>query len=201
MVHVGQVLPPFRLPSGQGPEIGLEDYRGRKNLVVWFTKGMACAFCRTQMSQVARGYDRIKALNAEVLEVTPTKPDRARFYVKNFPIPFPYLCDPEYRVFADWGLDVRSHSPLWYAKMAVTAARMEKPKSDLGEPSVTLPEMAGLFHDNDMGFFVVDRAGVIRYTLSGSYMTDRGSRQIPSIDEIVRELERCDQELPSGRGA
>ena len=196
MMRIGETPPTFTLPSGQGGDIGLADYRGRKNLVIWFTKGMACAFCRTQMSQLARGYERIKALNAEIVEVTPTKPDRARFYVKNFPIPFPYLCDPDYRVFKDWGLDVRSHSPLWYAKMAVGAARMEKPKSDLGEPSVTLPEMAQLFHDNDMGFFVLDRAGVVRYTLSGSYMAMHGPRQLPSIDEIVQELEQCDRGTP-----
>jgi peroxiredoxin len=203
MANIGQTPPGFRLPSGQGPDIGLEDYRGRKHLVVWFTKGMACPFCRTNMSQLARGYDRMKALNAEILQVTPTPPDRAQFYVKNFPIPFPYLCDPEYRVFADWGVAVHSHSPLWYAKMAVAVARMPPPPtSDLGEPPVTLPEKLRLFHDNDMGFFILDRSGVVRYALSGTYMDAQGTRQIPSNDEIVRELERCEREAPTpGRPA
>lgn len=202
MVHAGQVPPSFRLPSGQGPEVGLEDYRGRKNLIVWFTKGMACPFCRTQMSQLARGYDRIKALNAEVLQVTPTKPDRAGFYVKNFPIPFPYLCDPEYRTFADWALDVRSHSLVWYAKTLATAVRTEKPKSDLGDPAPSLLEIPQLLHDSDMGFFVLDRAGVIRYAVAGTYGGEHGARQIPSNDEIVRELERCDGEAQAaGRPA
>ena len=41
-IAVGQAAPSFRLPSAQGPEIGLEDFRGKKNVVVWFTKGMAC---------------------------------------------------------------------------------------------------------------------------------------------------------------
>ena len=51
---------------------------------MWFTKGMACPFCRTQMSQLARGYAQIKALGAEVLQVTPTRPERARFFAKNY---------------------------------------------------------------------------------------------------------------------
>lgn len=202
MVQPGQVPPSFRLPSGQGPEVGLEDYRGRKNLIVWFTKAMACPFCRTQMSQLARGYDRIKALNAEVLQVTPTKPDRARFYAKNFPIPFPYLCDPEYRVFENWGLAVRSHSLAWYAKSLVAAVRAEKPKSDLGDLAPSLLEIPQLLHDNDMGFFVLDRAGVVRYALAGTYEGEHGARQIPSNDEIVRELERCEGEAQAaGRPA
>jgi peroxiredoxin len=199
MAQIGQIPPAFRLPAGQGGELGPEDYRGRNHLIVWFSKGMACPFCRTKMSQLARGYDRIKALNAEILEVTPTPPERGRFYVKNFPIPFPYLCDPDYRVFAEWGMAVRSHSPLWYAKTAVGAMRMAKPTSDLGEPKVTMPEMARLFHDNDMGFFVLDRGGVVRYALSGTYMDGAEARKIPSNDEIVRELERCEREAPAAR--
>ena len=58
-VEVGRQAPTFRLPAGQGGEIGPADYRGRSNLVVWFTKGMACPFCATQMSQCARGLGRL----------------------------------------------------------------------------------------------------------------------------------------------
>jgi peroxiredoxin len=56
-VKIGQRPPTFRLPAGHGGEVSLDDYRGR-NVIVWFTKGMGCAFCRTQMSQLARGYPR-----------------------------------------------------------------------------------------------------------------------------------------------
>ena len=94
-VEVGQQAPSFRLVSGHGGEVSPTDYRGKSNLVIWFTKGMACPFCRTQMSQLARGMGRLKAAGAEVIQVTPTRPERARFYVQNFRVPFPYLCDPE----------------------------------------------------------------------------------------------------------
>ena len=46
---------------------------------------------------------------------------------------------------------------------------------------------------------MLDRTGVVRYTLSGSYMGAQGPRQLPSIEEIVRELEQCDPGTP-GRG-
>jgi peroxiredoxin len=36
---VGTVAPPFRLPTAQGTEIALEDYRGR-SVVLWFSKGL-----------------------------------------------------------------------------------------------------------------------------------------------------------------
>lgn len=190
-VEIGQRAGSFRLPSGQGGEVGLEDYRGRSNVVLWFTKGMGCPFCRSQMSQLARGYDRLKALNAEVLQVTPTPTERAALYVRNFKIPFAYLCDPDYRVHRQWGLDTRSHSLAWYAKTLYAATKMSLPPSDLGSPPASLGDLKTNLHDSDMGFFLIDRTGVVRYGVSGPYAGERGIRGIPSTDEIVRELERA----------
>lgn len=193
-VAIGQQPPSFRLPSGQGGEIELEDYRGRSNVIVWFTPGMACPFCRSHMSQLARGYPRFKGLNAEVLQVTPTKPERAQVYARRFSLPFPYLCDPDYRVYRAWGFDVRSHSFAWYAKRVYGyySTELEKPASDFDvKPSpgevVTLVQ----WHDMDMGFFILDREGVLRYAVVGPYVTEQGVRRIPSNDEVARELEAC----------
>jgi peroxiredoxin len=199
-VEIGQRAPSFRLPSGQGPEIGPDDFRGRQHLVVWFTKGMACAFCRTQMSLLARSYPRITGLGAEILEVTPTPPVRAQFYARNFRIPFPYLCDPDYRVHAEWGVDVRSHGLAWYARNVYAATKLpHPPPAEVGDPKPTLREMPKLFHDSDMGLFIVDREGVVRYKLTGSYVTERGVRELPAMDEIVRQLELCQN--PTARSA
>jgi peroxiredoxin len=107
-IAVGQVAPSFRLPSAQGPEIGLEDFRGKKNVVVWFTKGMACPFCRSQMSQLSRVYGDLQKLDTEVLEVSISGVSRAQAYAKKFKLPFSYLCDPDYQVRRAWGLERRS---------------------------------------------------------------------------------------------
>jgi peroxiredoxin len=37
--EVGTPAPLFRLPTAQGTEVGLEDYRGRR-VVLWFSKGL-----------------------------------------------------------------------------------------------------------------------------------------------------------------
>jgi hypothetical protein len=42
-----------------------------------------------------------------------------------------------------------------------------------------------------MGFFVVDRQGVVRFATSGPHGGAQGVRGIPTIDEIVLELERA----------
>jgi peroxiredoxin len=189
-VDVGHVAPSFRLPSGQGPEVGPEDYRGRHNVIVWFTKGMACAFCRTQMAQLRRGYSTLRDLNAEILQVTPTTPERARFYASRFPIPYPYLSDPDYRVRRAWGLEVRSHSLAWYARTLVSGLRLPEPPTDFGKVPGSVSEIPALLADEDMGFFILDRDGVVRYRLVGAYAGSEGTRPIPSNDEIAAELRR-----------
>jgi peroxiredoxin len=187
-VEVGQPAPSFRLPAGQGGEISPEDYRGRSHLVVWFTKGMACPFCRSQMSLFARDMDRLKAAGTEVIQVTPTKPERARFYVQNFRIPFPYLCDPDMSVHRAWGLGMRSHSLLWYLQKFQAGSKIMPPPSDLGDPKTLLTEFPTVLKDTDSGIFVLDRQGIIRYRSTGAYMSEQGLRPMPSVDELLRPL-------------
>jgi hypothetical protein len=144
------------------------------------------------MSQLARGYPRLQAAGAEVLQVTPTQPARARFYAKNFPIPFPYLCDPGYEVHRAWGLDVRSHSLAWYARTFRMASKMPKPPpAEIGDPKTPLSELPSMLHDSDMGFFLVDRQGVVRFRHTVAYVGEQGFNTIPSVDDVLRQLEQC----------
>ena len=38
--QIGTPAPPFRLPTAEGKDIALEDYRGVKSVVLWFSKGL-----------------------------------------------------------------------------------------------------------------------------------------------------------------
>lgn len=192
-IAIGQPAPSFRLPAASGGEIGTDDFRGRANVVVWFTKGMACAFCRQQMSQLARGASQFRALNGEVLQVTLTPPPRARVYAEKFRLPFPYLCDPDYRVRHSWGLDKRSHPLLWYAGMIRKVSKWEKPTDDFGRVPTTLAEAPKMMADDDAGIFVLDRQGVVRYTATGAYVTDAGLSKLPSNEEIAAVLQECER--------
>jgi peroxiredoxin len=40
ILTIGTPAPNFRLVSAQGPEINLEDYRGRRNVILWFSQGL-----------------------------------------------------------------------------------------------------------------------------------------------------------------
>ena len=123
--------------------------------------------------------------------MTDTLPDRARVYVEKFALPFPYLCDPDFRARRAWQLERRSHGPAYYAKMMYVGLTMTKPPSDYVGEDAKLSEMPKLLADADTGFFIVDKTGVVRYARGGSYFTEGGPRALPSNEEIMRELDHC----------
>lgn len=192
-LSVGQPAPGFRLPSAQGPEVALEDFRGRKNVIVWFTKGMACVFCRQHMSQLSRAYDEIRKRDAEVLEISPSTPEKGRLYAAKYKLPFPYLCDPADQARRNWHIEARKRGPGWYVTGLVLGMTAKPPANDYGVEGPGPGEIPGLLRDDDMGFFIVDRAGTIRYAYTGSYVEGQKPlqiRPIPANDEILRELDR-----------
>ena len=193
-IGVGQTAPSFRLPAATGGDVSLDDFRGRNPVVVWFTKGMACAFCRQHMSQLARGYGRFKDLRGELLQITLTPPERARTYAEKFRLPFPYLCDPDYRVRRSWGLDRRARSPLWYAGTLYACTKWPKPSDDFGKVPVALAEMPKMLADDDAGLFVLDRAGIVRYASTAAYVTAQGVHALPANEEIAAVLADCERQ-------
>ena len=200
-LSLGETAPSFRLAAAQGGEVGPQDYAGRRNLILFFAKGMACGFCRQKMSQLARGAPRFRALDTDVVMVTPTPIERGRFYARSFSLPFPYLCDPDYRVFEAYGMSVREHALLWKARVFAHVARMPKLEAtELGKASPSPGEFPRLLNDDDLGFFVADKRGTVRYASTAPNVDFDGARpvgiaSIPSTEDIVAVLERCD-----GRG-
>jgi peroxiredoxin len=104
---VGQPAPLFSLPSVQGATVGLERYRGHQNVIVWFSRGFTCPFCRGYMQGIIEGYQGLLAAEAEVIQVAPNLLEAARSFFRPAPVPYPVVCDPDKRLYAVYGLGDR----------------------------------------------------------------------------------------------
>jgi putative peptide zinc metalloprotease protein len=188
MLAVGALAPNFRLASAQGHDIALEDYRGRQNVLLWFSRGLFCPFCRRYMTQLRLGYHELQKRNTEILQITYNTAEEAQLYFRQYQFSFPYLCDPERTVFPLYGIRMVRENLARFAAGAVvgTVAAM----TDLllhGEktPSpVSVMKRYGTTDAEQQAAFVIDQAGVIRYV-----HTTGSLGGLPSNAEYLRELD------------
>ena len=169
---VGQPAPLFSLTSVQGGTIDLATYRGRSNVVVWFSRGFTCPFCRVYMDGMTEGYDGLREAGTEIIQVGPNLLQAARIFFGHSPTPYPFVCDPDKRLFAVYGLGDRG--ALEATRSAVVSFSYAFTHGDTG------PQLRGAWLDVmnrnfvrrlhhhamtalEQGIFLVDRGGVIRH--------------------------------------
>lgn len=127
--------------------VALEDYLGKKNVLLVFTEGFAgmlCPFCKAQTSRLVANYDKFAELDTEILVVYPGERDHldefleaARSGGQVERVPFPIVLDED-----------------------LSATRFFQIESKLAHPST----------------YVIDKAGKVRFAYVGEDMSpDRPS--------------------------
>ena len=169
---IGEIAPRFSLPALSGAMVDLASYRGRCNVVVWFSRGFTCPFCRVYTDGVRAGYDALRAADTEVIQVAPNLLESARRYFRESILPFPFVCDPDKRLYAVYGLgDLRA---LEATRTAVVSFAHAFTHGD------AVNQIRGAWFDvmnrnflrrlhhhamtaQEQGIFLVDKEGVIRH--------------------------------------
>jgi peroxiredoxin len=189
VLAVGTPAPNFRLASAQGPEVVLEDYRGRHNVVLWFSLGLSCPFCRRYMTQLRLGYSEIQKRGAEILQVTHSTPEEARLYFQQYQLLFPYLCDPERAVYQLYGISIVPGSlfeAIRTAAVGITAVVSDRIFHGEKTPShMPLMKRYGSTHIEQQAVFILDKSGIIRYVHASNPLGG-----LPSNAEYLRQLDK-----------
>lgn len=107
------MAPAFSLPFLRGAVVDLAAYRGRCDAVVWFSRGFTCPFCRVYTDSMRAGYAALREAETEIIQVAPNLLDTARRFFAHAPLPFPFACDPDKRLYAVYVIrDVRVVGPI-----------------------------------------------------------------------------------------
>lgn len=101
-IAVGDRAPNFRLPSDDGSQLALGDFKGR-NLVVYFYPKAFTPGCTTQACDLRDDYDRFVAKGYAVVGISPDAPDKLARFREEYRLPFPLLSDPDHAVAAAYG--------------------------------------------------------------------------------------------------
>ena len=102
-VDVGDMAPDFELPGTGGKTYRLSDYRGR-NVVLAFYPGDATRVCTAQFCSYRDKGERIDALEAEVLGISPQSVDSHERWAEEKRLNVPLLADEDLAVSKSYGV-------------------------------------------------------------------------------------------------
>ena len=92
---VGDQAPPFSLPNALGEPVALGDYLARGPVVLVFYRGGWCPFCNLALNAYQRALPEMKALGANLLAISPEKPDNSLNTKERNALAFEVLSDHE----------------------------------------------------------------------------------------------------------
>jgi len=171
-------------------QIAIDDFRGRKPLLIGMYRGLHCPFCRRHIAAQA-GLDRkLREQGIESLTVVNTPIERARLYLRYHPVPDLFAAaDPDrtsHRAFGLPNLEFTENETSWPHKVAMDVV-MSMPITLPGE----LPEPMNPFAAMELlnakdgyeiteadqrvmaigsgqlfGQFLIDREGIVRWTFT-----------------------------------
>jgi len=101
---VGDPAPNFRLPTSNGSYVALEDFLGKKNVVVYFYPKDFTRGCTAEACSFRDSYEAFKGLGAEVIGISSDSQDSHRDFAQQHRLPFILLSDADGAVRRAYGV-------------------------------------------------------------------------------------------------
>lgn len=98
MPNVGELAPDFTLTDQSGASVTLSDYRGKKNVIVYFYPKDNTPICTLEACQFRDEYADFEGVDAEVLGISADDEARHKAFADKHRLPFKLLSDPDHAV-------------------------------------------------------------------------------------------------------
>jgi peroxiredoxin len=176
-VKSGDKAPDFNLPDARGGYVHLYDLLTRGPVVISFYRGGWCPYCKLELRALQQVLPAITALGAELVAISPQKPDESLSTAEKNQLSFPVLSDVGSATAKDFGIvfDAAKWIRIYYA-----SAGHSLPKVN-GDDSWVLPIPAT---------FVVKSSGIVELAFVD---VDYRNRLEPA--EIITALRKLVGEL------
>lgn len=103
-LHVGDRAPNFKLKNAFGKKVSLASMTKKGPVILVFYRGGWCAICNIQLHSLNASLPTFKKYGAQLLAVTPQKPDRSQEQIKKDGYPFEIVSDLNYAVIKKYKL-------------------------------------------------------------------------------------------------
>ncbi|HVH15938.1 MAG TPA: peroxiredoxin [Candidatus Angelobacter sp.] len=103
-MELGSPAPGFRLRTSNGEYVSLEDFRGNKNVVVYFYPKDFTKGCTAEACEFRDSYEEFKHLGAEVIGISSDNQKSHEAFASEHKLPFVLLTDPDGSVRKSYGV-------------------------------------------------------------------------------------------------
>jgi peroxiredoxin len=191
----GDRAPDFDLPAAHGEGmVRLAEYYGRGPVLLAMLRGLYCPFCRMHLARLGPVVEPLRSFGISLLGVVVASPARARKYFSYRPARFPVAAAPDRAVHHAYGLVAVPRGPELREE---TERQAEAVLQDLGiqhpagEATAVFLTAGGFEMTAEdeaefararqaVGYFLIGRDGVIRWTRNDIHMLP-----LPSPQELT----------------
>ncbi len=106
-LEVGAKAPAFSLLNQDGEKVSLKDFKGSKNVVLYFYPKAMTPGCTTQACGIRDSKRKFAGIDTVVLGVSPDQPDKLEKFREKEALNFDLLSDPEHataEAYGAWGM-------------------------------------------------------------------------------------------------
>ena len=103
---VGKAAPAFTLVNQEGEKVSLKDFKGEKNVVLYFYPKAMTPGCTVQACGIRDTKRKFSANKTVVLGVSPDEPKRLVKFIEKEGLNFDLLSDPDHKIadkYGAWG--------------------------------------------------------------------------------------------------
>ncbi len=182
-VREGVSAPDCELTSSDGTTVHLADYWQDGPAVFVFLRHLGCTFCRQQVLQLRRDYEKFRALGANVVCIAQGEPKVGKAFKIMFDLPYPILMTGEKNtdVFQQYGLGRGTIRELlglnmWIKGFAALFSLGPKVIGKLEGDGTQMP-----------GVFIVDQTGTVRLAFRSKDAADNPSNTL--LLDILQQIE------------
>lgn len=102
-LNVGTKAPDFTLPTGDGKELSLSDFKGKKVVMYFYPKDMTSG-CTKEACSFQENLGTVKKKGAVVIGVSPDSPPSHQEFATKYELSFPLVSDEKKEVVKKYGV-------------------------------------------------------------------------------------------------
>jgi len=103
-LKVGDLAPDFEGPTSDGTQLGLKDFVGKKNVVLYFYPKDDTPGCTKEACSFRDNMGTVRKMGAEVIGVSLDSVESHKKFVSKYKLPFPLISDKEKRIAEAYGV-------------------------------------------------------------------------------------------------